>query len=358
MIKKNISREVLSNMCFNGSETDRDVKRLSWFCSVIKAFSSNVIRVWIGYQAHGQKYPLFVAIVKERDPHLDEKLLAVLQTEFPFKIIQRHLDEVSDEATHCLKSENPLRYSLNEQYELRETIMRYSDALMQAHSNLLIISASPIKSRKAGEHVEVRTCIVLYVHIKGIIPLQEKAFPAKVGDFPVDVREGVFKKYSLAKLSIGNEILSAYGMIARLGGFVRLSDGKLGCLTCYHMFDTPQSRNDRDHKAFNPAVYQAASGYSQSPFGRMVDKKNDPGDATRIGVDAALIEITDRLKTPEDASFRIHSDTGLLNPPSICSNLTYEVRFEVCKDAGAINRELYSYIPCPLKSLYSLDFIL
>ena len=266
----------------------------SWLCERIREFSSRVIRVMVGYEMGNVEIPLFVAVVSE----IDKSLPAHFQTICQFQVKQRLLTNVSEEAKLCVKEEIDKSLTLLEHNELQEAIVKNSEELLKSHSNLVMISASALKSSKAGIQIKIKTCIVLYVHIKGIIPLKEKPFPLNIGKFPVDVREGLVYMYSDAKLTIGCNIASAY-MRGRLGGFVRLSNGKIGCITCSHLFGTPQSRQGE----FNRNVYFRSKDDQLYPFGHLINEVIRPGGKTVIGVDAALIEITDRLMCPDDGGF-------------------------------------------------------
>ena len=246
------------------------------------------------------KIPVFIAVMSEIDKTLSEKFRKICQ----FQLIQRLSDEVSEEAKLCVNREIDATLSLLEHSELQDVIVRNSEELFKSHSNLLMISASSVKSMAVGNKIETKTCIVLYVHIKGIIPLKEKPFPLNIGKFPLDVREGVVYLYSdQAKLTVGCNIVNGYEQSARLGGFVRLKNGKVGCFTCCHMFDTVKSKQDVDNGQFDKRVFLRSKDEQLHQFGELIDKVMHPGDRDTIGVDAALIEVTDRLKLPVDGSF-------------------------------------------------------
>lgn len=199
-----------------------------------------------------------------------------------------------------------MKFSFGEHLKLRETLTKHSEHLMSSHSNLLAVSASKLKSRNLGKQTELKTCIVLYVHVKGIIPVEEQLFPQEIGGFQVDVREAIVKLYMGNKLAMGSCIFSKLSgkpdLQGKLGGFVRFPNGKLGCLTCAHLFANCDSQREI-------YVYQNPSNFTQ-PFGKVVQKVVQPGDTNTIGLDAALIEITDILSTPDDGHFRIESSVG------------------------------------------------
>lgn len=264
-------------------------------CLFLKNYlSEKIIHVWFGYQTSQQ--PVFVAIatVKTANTNLQE----LFKQHSPFPVIQRLPNEVSEEAKKCAEKEAGLTFSFDEHLKLREILTEHSEHLMNSHSNLLAVSASKVKFRKLGKQTDVKTCIVLYVHVKGIIPVGEQLFPEKIGQYEVDVREGVFQMYSGLKLAmgscIGNIQSKSRGI---LGGFVRLNNGKLGCFTCAHVFSKCDSEREIE-------VHQLPC-YSNKPFGKVIQNLNMTGDKENTGVDAALIEITDISRVPDEGHFRI-----------------------------------------------------
>ena len=304
-----VTPEMISQFlkCY-GARSQHGNRLLSWLCSKLKDLSNDIIYVWVGYETVCAEIPVFVAVIKQTDKSIDGKFKSICL----FKVVQRLTYEVSDEAKRCLKYENDHKTSLEVVSELQDSVAEHAADLLKSHSNLQIVSASTIKSRQSGSVTEVKTCIVLYVHIKGIIPFHEKPFPTTVGKFPTDIREGIFQRYAGPKLTIGCEIFSTYGLKGKLGAFVRFPTGKLGCVTCWHMFDTPKSRDDLKRNKFDYNVFQSPPRPGVRPFGLIIDKKHSPGNANEVGVDAALIEITDRLKIPEDGRFHISYDAGML----------------------------------------------
>ena len=279
------------------------------FCSTIKALSRNIIHVWEGYAPEEQDYNgqnlcrIFVAVVKRKIVNLKEKILSFLPVKEFFRVIQRLPDEVSDEAKKCLEKEANIAFSLEEHNLIRDTLLRNSGDLMKTHGNLQVVSASKIKSKQNGRTVKMGPCIVMYVHVKGIIPVNEEPFPHKVGDFLVDVREGVFTNYGDPKLAIGCTI-SGKGKTGKIAGFVHLPNGNIGCLTCAHVFNIHENM-EVDGKD----VYQLSPNESNTPFGKVDKWIYDKGYTKneteyKIGVDAALIEITDKVRYPKDGNYR------------------------------------------------------
>ncbi|XP_062596547.1 uncharacterized protein LOC134257998, partial [Saccostrea cucullata] len=114
--------------------------------------------------------------------------------------------------------------------------------LLNKHSNLSLISASPFKSTgySTGKHrVVKKPCISLLCLHKGHIPLGEREFPKQINGFDVDVQEGYCSFGSGRSIDFGGHIRRARGINTpgngSIGGFVDFSDGSVGLITCAHV---------------------------------------------------------------------------------------------------------------------------
>ena len=136
-------------------------------------------------------------------------------------VIQRLPNEVPDEAKKCLEKEANIASSLEEHNKIRDTLLRNSGDLMTTHSNLQIVSASRLRSKHEGDTFIIGPCIVLYVHEKGVIPVNEEPFSYKVEDFLIDVREDVYTNFADPRLAIGSRIARNKGT-GKIAGFVQL----------------------------------------------------------------------------------------------------------------------------------------
>ena len=301
---------------------------LSFLRTVVrKDISCKKIRdVWTGYEKDKPGLPVFVVMV-------DEKQFDIPKTYASFKIVQKTIRQVSSEAKDIMDMENDknLTFTSQEQENIRKCIAKHSKRLMDKHSNLKIVSASKIRSKNYNtpeQNTKFENCIVLYVDVKGIIPFNEDVFPTFLESdgtkFPVDVREGYFTldtnpaapgEYQ-AQLTMGCKITNEYNQSATLGAVVRLPGGKVGALTCWHMFNTERAFEDYQkdvlhHRNLKTDVYQP-SVHEQNRFGKIVAAYDTSGDENDIGVDAGLIEITDTNRTPQSGGFpktyKIYSD--------------------------------------------------
>ena len=308
----NITPSGLAEYIRKAGRSSTEIKHfIQWLDIIIKRSLNGIQRLWVGYKPQKDE-PVFVAMVDE------------LKDDFPtqvmnFEIIQRVNGQVSDEAKFVLlkEIENDLTFSAEEQASISSCLAKYSTKLMRDHSNLTVVSASKIKSVNHGREDALYAetmCIALYVDAKGVVPIHEELLPTQLDEIPVDVREGTFKTYGKKpsdyheKLLMGCQIVTDYKTCGTLGGFIQIENNKLACLTCCHVFVTPESISDlKRDDALKKGVYQPCPAEPECPadpkIGQLVKWLRYPGDENNIGVDAALIEISNPLRYPESGYF-------------------------------------------------------
>ena len=293
-----------------GRSSDEIKHFIHWLQTIIKKSLKDIKRLWTGYRPQNDA-PVFVATVDELNEDFPTQVMN-------FEIIQRVDGHMSDEAKFVLSREieKSLTFSAEEQSSISKCLSKYSACLMKNHSNLTVTSASKIKSVCYGSEnasYNEMVCIVLYVDVKGVIPIHEEPFPQHLDGIPVDVREGTFKTYGKhpaeyhEQLMMGCQIVTDYKTSGTLGGFLQMGNNKLGCLTCCHVFDTPESLSDfqqdpRNHSFVKKDVYQP---FPAAPYkiGKLSKWMRYQGDENNIGIDAALIEISDPLRYPQSGHF-------------------------------------------------------
>ncbi|XP_062586416.1 uncharacterized protein LOC134248014 [Saccostrea cucullata] len=192
------------------------------------------------------------------------------------------------ESTHALYCRqavtNPLR---DEQIisNIELAIEKHSRRLMCEHSNLEIISASPVQSKKMGDEIIVKECIVLYCSHKGVIPFGEDVFPSTLDGITVDIREGLTKT-------------------GTLGGFVDIGNEEIGFITCAHVLHSSLPLNNHQMKE-KFSVVQPGFGIAleNNKCGVHIQSvcptQTQPDIAT---VDVALVKIS-RERQPERGLF-------------------------------------------------------
>ncbi|XP_033758072.1 uncharacterized protein LOC117340420 [Pecten maximus] len=198
----------------------------------------------------------------------------------------------------------------------RQAIESHSKTLWCNHSNLNIISVSPVRSKRKGAELEQCLCIVLYCSTKGVVPIGENEFPRKLDiaeneSISIDVREGyfVFGGYNTGpgtcyhdKLKMGCNIGEVTTQVQNGGGtlgpFVQY-DGRLSFLTCAHvLFDVNVSKHvdfteNGNHRVdvVQPAI--GSSRPSGTPCGFVQRAIFDARTAKDISIDVAVVEISD-----------------------------------------------------------------
>ena len=140
--------------------------------------------------------------------------------------------------------------------------------------------------------------------------MHESAFPKEIDGICVDVREGCFKTYMYQEgagdcpeyhknLSMGCYITNNYQMSGSLGGFIRLPNKSIGCLTCKSRMELEKdilARTDFKRDVFQPGP----SLEHNSKFGEVICRINREGKEKEVGVDVALIEITEKHREPRN----------------------------------------------------------
>ncbi|XP_053402989.1 uncharacterized protein LOC128558155 [Mercenaria mercenaria] len=216
-------------------------------CETIKRRNNNKVKcVWAAFEPHNENHIVFVIVTKKSNTDLDFK------PEYDVKY--RKDGDFSSESKEVILQESD-RGLFPEEHEIiniQECINKYTSKLMEKHSNLTIISASLLKCKGYGTQKcikESKACIVLHVHIKGLIPLRESVFPTHLDGFEVDVREGCFQldsgkgphhKHQNVKMGCGIKAKERDDC-GTLGGFLEHPKYGLCALTCAHLFidETP-----------------------------------------------------------------------------------------------------------------------
>ncbi|XP_062596794.1 uncharacterized protein LOC134258282 [Saccostrea cucullata] len=241
----------------------------------------------------------------DREPH--EKGSKEMKDGIPEKAIGVDLvlinyTQPSDEASTVLRSISAPRLSRN----LPVITENYARKLFKKHSNLTLISASPYKSSGylKGKHIIVeKHCISLLCLHKGYIPFGEREFPKQINGFEVDVQEGYCTLGSGRSIDVGGHIRRARGINTpghgSIGGFVDLSNGSVGLITCAHVvFSTDELF--KANSEIEDYVLCRNTDLNVEFFDRNehnfevcgnIVKKCFPSSVDDISVDAALIEL-------------------------------------------------------------------
>ncbi|XP_045178974.2 uncharacterized protein LOC123538739 [Mercenaria mercenaria] len=294
-----------------GRKNELTLRLFDDVCSYIRSKNDKIVHVFPSYKIHSDREVVFVIFVKDLLSKKEED-------EIGYTIKQRLVDQFSPEGKDVMTNETTSdeALTLDETKRLKDCINMHATDLMQRHKYLSIITASPVRSKSYGTHdfkIQKEPCIVLYVHTKGYIPLDEDPFERRYVGVPVDVREGMFvtcpgssvpkaKEYH-EPLRMGCDIAGkSKKQSGTLGGFIEHPQYGICGLTCAHVllnfeyFKKLIEKEDRrmHWPEFNPceAVYQP--GDSDHQIGQLVQAVYQEGGKDFIGVEVALFQIEQR----------------------------------------------------------------
>lgn len=264
-------------------------------CKFIKTSAIEIITVWPTYSLENEHEITFVTVCQNKN---ETPLLQFIN------IKRWSPDNMNNEHRDINKKvvESNARIDINDMNLMKTAINTYSDSLREKHTNIKVITGSPLRSigYKAERHETKReNCIVLLVPIKGLIPLQEDPFPKEIGSFKVDVREGTFKFYVGGKPSdmhtnlkmgcaIGPAARDVYGT---LGGFVDHPVYGLCALTCAHVV---MQESELRHNANIAGLTCVQPNNTEAEFGEVIKTVFRDNGSYRSGLDVALIKINSR----------------------------------------------------------------
>ena len=146
-----------------GMTSKESTTLIQWLHAAAEAEYSTADLVWIGYDItmYEEKTPTIVAMYKSfpKDLEFKSRFLS-------FEVIQKEIGDLSPEAKDMAdyERENNMQFSREDTKRLNYCLDSNTERLMNEHSNLLIISASKVKSTRYGlpdASPEKKPCIVL-----------------------------------------------------------------------------------------------------------------------------------------------------------------------------------------------------
>ncbi|KAL3847965.1 hypothetical protein ACJMK2_018853 [Sinanodonta woodiana] len=323
--------------------------------ALLSVMRGRVLNVWEGYRKECPDNPVFVLVLPNNGTSLSLEDLPM--SYHAYECVFRHEYEVSKEASTLTNSSESRRILIRreERVELKQTVEENINQLLKGHSNIEMISVSSLRSTNYGlKNAKVirETCIVIYVHVKGVIPIGEEEFPRSIGSFPLDVREGKFIPYG--RVPRANEyhqhLLSGCQIIRRtansvgtIGGFLDLPGGGIGVLTCAHVVLTEKEctqyincRPDQQadlQKSVPWRTLQICQPDQYKDFGTVKDFVLYPGSSSEVGIDAAVVKITNEARLPVSGEFpwddRQTTGYGPDNPMEFVSGKCIEIKPEL-----------------------------
>ncbi|XP_053375469.1 uncharacterized protein LOC123534679 isoform X2 [Mercenaria mercenaria] len=316
-------QELLDKACIVFGRTSPIVSAIcSSICSYMREKSSeSIIDIWPAYEysklcADTDKNKIIFVVIKENQNDLGLGDVYITY--------EREAFNCSSESSEINKLEYDTDLAAEDLADLTNCVSENSVSLMGVHSNLTMVSASCKTSKgfnTSARTIQNKPTVVLYTHVKGLIPLKEEPFPEQIGQYFVDVREAVFKLFLGGRPNEYHENLRMGCAIRNskidqlrncsagtLGGFPEHPHYGLCCITCAHVlcddlnnFQHCQNGvrhwtgNDQPKEVFQPCCFGSPL------FGHLVCAIYNQGGFGKAGVDVALIKIDSR--DPVDGYF-------------------------------------------------------
>jgi hypothetical protein len=286
-------------------------KECEKICKLIESMSNSILHVWPAYDTKANDDIVFVVLTKSIEDKLqiEEELGGI-----GYNIFVTNIDSSSKESEQAIKQQtklkaNPCHFQVE---DITNAINKHSDRLLQNHQYLSAISGSMVRSKNfslgQSKHcVSVQSCIVLYVIVKGKVPLHENKFEDHIDGIPVDVREGTFETTILPSHSyfkavkMGCQITSSttspsYGT---LGGFFHHRELGLCGITCAHVvLDEASMHELRGEKKLwsthSPMVFQPDTRRPKYQLGPVKEAVYKTGNEHSSGIDMAIFKLENR----------------------------------------------------------------
>ncbi|XP_053388989.1 uncharacterized protein LOC128552020 [Mercenaria mercenaria] len=276
---------------------------------------SKILRVWAGYRSGEESDIVFVVVTKEENADIDFA--------FDYDLVIRGKEEFSLENRSVIYQENvqDLFPTKEVMLDVQRCINKYVESLTKDHSNLRIIAGSSFKSKRYMKpepepDLIKRTCIVFYVHIKGVIPIKEKEFPKTLTSensiiYETDVREGYVdlkaggwpdEIHTDVKMGCKIGGMENEDEFGTLGGFLELPRYGLCCLTCAHVLVTEAKGEYEDDEfiCYQPNVGNRKTFGQKRRFGCLRKAHTYAGDTgsdpPKAGLDYALVKLDEDRK--------------------------------------------------------------
>ncbi|XP_021357731.1 uncharacterized protein LOC110453202 [Mizuhopecten yessoensis] len=289
-----------------------------------------------------QKYKLKDdCVVQVRDASNQKELIIIYDPscnserklkEFGHDVIIRNPKDVSTECALLSSICKNNQYSIRrEEKQKLKLALNHANSLFASHSNLNIITTSPVKSKNKGADIIECPCIILVCSSKGYIPKGESKFPEELicenTSFVVDVREGYFQfgpaSYSTFNSSLFHQNIKmgcSFGIegthnAGTVGPFVDFQGHQL-FLTCAHIVNGVDPNGYDLKNIQNMFVEQPDAMTFQNPqtAGSVTRRCGEvrravlSPNSNRCSIDAAVVEITEQSRKPSRGEFAIDSE--------------------------------------------------
>ncbi|WAR15830.1 hypothetical protein MAR_030424, partial [Mya arenaria] len=288
-------------------------KETQEICVDIKSFGPNILDVYAAY-----KYPksephavTFIVTVKNDDVNLENFA--------QYNIVKRTLHCYSNEGRDVIYSECNKQNRLNasDEYRLKASIEINETLLMQRHRYLSMVSGSAVRSKcyKGNHVIEPTICLVLYVDVKGYVPIDETPFRDNYDGIAIDVREGGCWRLN-SPINIGEGIRRhTFDKEGSIGGFVEVpSLGLCGITSAHVLLNDQEYMQCKLEKGFTATGLQNEFRIHSScneDIGRLISAMYEEGNDREAGFEVAIFNIERRfLFEGIGTSFQGHNFEG------------------------------------------------
>ncbi|KAH3867008.1 hypothetical protein DPMN_030132, partial [Dreissena polymorpha] len=322
----------LREMCVTYGRTSENVQE---FCKIIcERFLQvhGVINSYPAYTIGNETNIVFVLTIKDNINDIHQQL-----AKFDIDTIIKTVSSAICEDDLAITED--FRENCNDMERLNECILNNTEDLMQQHKYLNVIRGGSNKQMKGSKR---GLCIVLYVHAKGFIPIDEDPFKKSYDGIHVKILEGRFTPYMnhgeeirqgsfapymnradvvLNKLKMGCKIEGHNN--GTLGVFIEHPSYGMCGITCAHVaisateMEECKSENGRLlWQKIDPSkkyIHQPSRiNDDLNQFGQIVEVIYKEGKGSETGIEIALIQIEKRHpdsgKFPTSRSDSVESD--------------------------------------------------
>ncbi|XP_045161609.2 uncharacterized protein LOC123526501 isoform X2 [Mercenaria mercenaria] len=337
--------KTLNRLCQNdafGRKSDVAIDVCKKICAFMKSFSTAITDVWPSRKAvplqENEKFDIkFVVITEKLEQKSMEDLEKHIQSYYDVLPL-RDCDHFSSEEEDVMNYKGKVLTD-EDRDKIRACISKNANILLQKHTYLSVISGSQFRSvgYGRGSHEILDTpCIVLNVHYKGYIPIDEEPFSSEYDGVKVDVREDVFILYNQTAQEKHDNL--KYGCLisgekdesgrpaGTLSGFAIHPEYGLCGLSCSHTLLSPSELNKINQQGqidwslpSLPTEQNKTQKNVYQPFKNdAVKDKNRIGQLVKViyrsgtaasqgmdacGMDVALFQLSKRL--PESSDFPV-----------------------------------------------------
>ncbi|XP_060601543.1 uncharacterized protein LOC132754833 [Ruditapes philippinarum] len=316
-------QQALNEICKKFGREEKLIKTIcTELAASIKNKSEKIVQVIPSYYKESDQSEKIIFVICTKAALSRAEMGTVKQYSHKIRPIGEYSLEGQEVLQNKLFMEQNLK--LKELENLKKCINKHADMLLSKHRQLSIIAPSALRSKFYGTSKATiirEPCIVLFVHTKNYIPIDEEPFDDHYEGIPIDVREGGFMTHpripSGGEISDGLKMGCNIGSVAcekfgTLGGFIEHPKYGLCGLTCAHVLLSNEWMGDlKQHGSmkwptFHPVEGVTHPGGTANVVGRLVEAVYTKGQSEQSGMEIALFQIEEHR--PSSGKFHGNDD--------------------------------------------------